>query len=97
MYSYWFILLNMSKKDAGGVPNTFKIFIEKIKFERLRKQCLKNVELDPTLTHFIWNGMDTIQYQIIQGYCEDIAKRIHKREYALVIIDIPHGFNFPNL
>jgi hypothetical protein len=71
-----------------------KAFIEKIKLERLRKQRLRNVELDPTLTHFIWNGLDTIQYQIIQGDCEDIAKLIPKREYALVIADIPHGFNF---
>ena len=34
------------------------------------------------------------QYQIIQGDCEDIAKLIPKREYALVIANIPHGFNF---
>ena len=87
----------MSNKDANGVPNTFKSFIEKIELERLRKQHLRNVELDPTLTHFIWNGLDTIQYQIIQGDCEDIAKLIPKREYALVIAYISHGFNFPDI
>ena len=56
-----------------------------------------NVELDPTLTHLIWNWLDTIQYQIIQGDCEDIAKLIPKREYALVIADIPHAFDFPDI
>ena len=87
----------MSKNDANGVSNTFKSFIEKVKLERLRKKRLRNVELDPTLTHFIWNGLDIIQYQIIQGHCEDIAKLIAKREYALIIVKFPHGFNFPNI
>lgn len=85
------------KKEDNGAPNSFKTFIEKIKIERLRKQCIKNVELDPTLNHFIWNGLDTIQYQVIQGDCEDIAKLVPKRDYALVIADIPHGFNIPNI
>ena len=78
----------------NGVPNTFKSFIEKIKLERLRKHRLRNVELDLTLIHFIWNGLDTIQYQLIEGDFEDIAKIVPKREYALIIVDIPHGFNF---
>ena len=73
-----------------------KVLLKK-KMETLRKQCLRNVELDPTLTHFIWNGLDTIQYQIIQGGCEDIAKLIPKREYALFIANIPHGFKFPDI
>ena len=85
------------KKEDNGAPDSFKNFIEKIKIERLRKQRIKNVELDPTLNHFIWNGLDTIQYQVIQGDCEDIAKLIPKRDYALVIADIPHGFNIPNI
>ena len=77
------------KKEDNGVPDSFKTFIEKIKIERLRKQRIKNVELDPTLNHFIWNGLDTIQYQVIQGDCEDIAKLIPKRDYSLFIADIP--------
>ena len=85
------------RKEDNGAPDSFKTFIEKIKIERLRKQRIKNVELDPTLNHFIWNGLDTIQYQVIQGDCEDIAKLIPKRDYALVIADIPHGFNIPNI
>ena len=85
------------KKDDNGAPTSFITFIEKIKIERLRKQRVKNVELDPTLTHFIWNGLDTIQYQVIQDDCEDIAKLIPKRDYALVIAYIPHGFNIPNI
>jgi len=84
----------MSKKEENGVQNTFKSFIKKIKLERLRKQCLGNPELDPTLNHFIWNGINTIQYQIIQYDCEGIAELIPKREYSLVIAYIPHGFNF---
>ena len=85
------------RKEDNGAPDSFKTFIEKIKIERLRKQRIKNVELDPTLNHFIWNGLETIQYQVIQGDCEDIAKLIPKRDYALVIADIPHGFNTPNI
>ncbi len=85
------------KKDANGAPDSFRSFIEKIKMERLRKQHLSNVELHPSLTHFIWNGLDTVQYQVIQGDCENIAKLIPKRDYALVIADIPHGFNIPNI
>ena len=85
------------RKEDNGALDSFKNFIEKIKIERLRKQRIKNVELDPTLNHFIWNGLDTIQYQVIQGDCEDIAKLIPKRDYALVIADIPHGFNIPNI
>ena len=85
------------RKEDNGAPDSFKTFIEKIKIERLRKQRIKNVELDPTLNHFIWNGLDTIQYQVIQGDCEDIAKLVPKMDYALVIADIPHGFNIPNI
>ena len=85
------------RKDATGSLDSFRTFIEKIKIERLKNQRLRNVELDPTLTHFIWNGLDTFQYQVIQGDCEDIAKLIPKREYSLVIADIPHGFNIPNI
>ena len=81
------------KKDANGAPDSFKTFIEKIKM----KQCLKNVELDPNLTHFIWNGLDTIQYPVIKCDYEGIVKLIPKRGYALVIADIPHGFNIPNI
>ena len=85
------------RKEDNGAPDSFKTFIEKIKIERLRKQRIKNFELDPTLAHFIWNGLDTIQYQVIQGDCEDIAKLIPKRDYSLVIGDIPHGFPIPNI
>ena len=67
------------RKEDNGAPDSFKNFIEKIKIERLRKQRVKNVELDPTLNHFIWNGLDTIQYQVIQGDCEDIAKLVPKK------------------
>ena len=89
--------LKMSKKDGNGVPDTFKSFIEKIKLEKMRKHHLINVELDPTLNHFIWNGLDTIQYQIMPGDFEDIEKIIPKREYALDIADISHGFNLPDI
>ena len=37
LYIYLFNSLNIVKNDANGVSNTFKIFIEKIKLERLRK------------------------------------------------------------
>ena len=62
LYTYIFTSLKMSKKDGNGVPDTFKSFIEKIKVENMRKKRLMNVELDPTLNHYIWNGFDSIQY-----------------------------------
>ena len=65
--------------------------------ERMTKQCISDVELDPSLNHFIWNEIHTIQYQIISGDCEDIAKLIPKSDYSLVIAYIPHGFNIPNI
>ena len=91
-----FILLK-TRKDANGASDSFRTFIEKIKIERLKKHSPRNAELDPTLTHFIWNGLDIIEYQVIQGDCEDISKPIPKRDYSLVIVDIPHGFNIPNI
>ena len=65
--------------------------------ESIRKQRLSDVELDPSLNNFIWNGLHTIKYQIILGDCEDIAKIIPKRDYSLVIVDIPHGFSIPKI
>lgn len=47
-------------KDDNGAPDSFKTFIEKIKIERIKKQRIKNVQLDPSLNHFIWNGLYTI-------------------------------------
>ena len=85
------------KKDANGAPDSFRSFIEKIKMERIRKQCLSDVELDPSLNHFIWNGLHTIQYQIISGDCEDIAKLIPKRELFPSYCRYSSWFNIPNI
>jgi hypothetical protein len=65
-----FISLKMSKKNADGVPETFKSFIQKIKFERKRRRHAQIVKLDDTLDHYIWNGLDTVQYKDILGDCE---------------------------
>lgn len=62
-----------------------KTSLKKIKLERLRKQHLRNVELDPTLTHFIWNKLDNMQHQIIQCDCEDITKLIPKENMPLLL------------
>ena len=50
----------MTKKDA--IPETFKGYIQKMKFERERRKRLENVQLDDSLDHYIWNGLSTIQY-----------------------------------
>ena len=71
------------KKDANGAPNSFRSFIEKIKMERMRKKHLSDVELDLGLNHFIWNGLHTIQYQIISDDCEGIPKVIPNCRYSL--------------
>jgi ribosomal protein L2 len=87
----------MSKKNADGVPETFKSFIQKSKFDRERRRHVQNVQLDDTLDHYIWNGIDTIQYKVILGDCEKLASIASKKEYSLVIADIPHGYNIQNI
>jgi hypothetical protein len=69
----------MPKKNADGVPETFKSFIQKAKFERERRRRVQTVELDDTLDHYIWNGLDTVQYKVILGDCEQIANIVPKK------------------
>ena len=57
----------MPKKNANGVPKTFKIFIQKAKFERERRRHVQTVEIDNTLDHYIWNGLNIVQYKVILG------------------------------
>ena len=92
-----FVSLNMSKKNIVGVPETFKSYIKKAKFERERRWRVQNVGLDDTLDHYIWNGLDTVQYKVILGDCKKIANLVPKKEYSLVITYIPHGYNIQNI
>jgi hypothetical protein len=55
-----FVSLKMPKKNSDGVPKTIKSFIQKNKFERERRRCARNVELDDTLDHYIWNEFDNV-------------------------------------
>jgi hypothetical protein len=87
----------MSKKNADGVPETFKSFIQKAKFERERRRHVQNVQLDDTLDHYIWNEIDTIPYKVILGDCKKLASIVPKKEYSLIIADIPHGYNIQNI
>jgi hypothetical protein len=80
----------VQRRIADGVPETFKRFIQKSKFERERSRRVQNVELDDTLDHYIWNGLDIVQYKVIVGDCEQLANIVPKKEYSLVIADIPH-------
>lgn len=80
----------MRKKDA--IPDTFKGCIQKMKFERERRKRLENVQLDDSLDHYIWNAIGIVQYQVILGDSEKIANLVPKKEYSLVIADIPHGY-----
>ena len=85
----------MPKRGTNGVPESFKIHVQGAQIERQRRR-LSNIELDYTLDHYIWNGLDTVQYmkyRVILGDCADIANLVPKKEYALVIVDIPHGYN----
>ena len=81
----------MPKKRS--VLDSFKIHIQRAKIERQRRKRLANVELDDTLDNHVWNGMDTVQYKVIFGNCANIANLVPKKEYSLVIADIPHGYN----
>jgi hypothetical protein len=87
----------MPKKNADGVPEIVKSFIQKTMFERERRRCVQNVQLDDTLDHYIWNGLDTVQYKLILSDCEKLASIFPKKEYSLVIADISHGYNIPNI
>jgi len=88
--------LKMPKRGIDGVPPSFKIHIQRARIERQRRQFLANVELDDTLDNYVWNGLNTVQYKVILGDCEDIANLVPKKEYSLVIADIPHGYNIQN-
>jgi hypothetical protein len=69
----------MSKRNADGVPKTFKSLIQKSKFERKRRRHVQNVELDDTLDHYIWNGLDIVKYKVIIGDCEQIANIVPEK------------------
>jgi hypothetical protein len=69
----------MPNKNADGVPETFKSFIKKTKFERERRRRVQNVQLDDTLDQYIWNGFDTIKYKVILGDCEQLANIVPKK------------------
>ena len=90
-----FFSLKMTKKDA--IPKTFKGYIIKMKFERESRKHIENVQLDDSLDHYIWNGLNILQYQVIFGDCENIVNLVPKKEYSLVIIDIPHGYNIQDI
>jgi hypothetical protein len=92
-----FVSLNIPKKNADGVPKTFKFFIQKVKFERERRRRVQNVQLDDTFDHYIWNGLNIVQYKVILGDCEQLANIVPKKKYSLVIADIPHGYNIQNI
>jgi hypothetical protein len=86
-----FVSLKMPNKSAYGVPETFKSFIQKSKFERERRKHVRTFELDDTLDHYIWNGLDIVHYKVILGDCEQITNIVTKKGYSLVIVDIPHS------
>ena len=85
----------MPKKSS--ILESFKIHIQRAKIERKRRQHLTNVELDDTLDNHVWNGLDTVQYEVIVGDCANIANIVPKKEYSLVIAYIPHGYNIKNI
>jgi hypothetical protein len=87
----------MPKKNAVRVPETFKKIIQTPKFERERRRHVQNVQLDETLDHYIWNGLNTFQYKVILGDFEKIASISPKKEYFIVIADISHGYNIQNI
>ena len=68
----------MPKKSK--IPKSFKIHIQREKIKRQRMQRIANVELDDTLDHHIWNGLDTMQYKEIIGDSANIENRVHKKE-----------------
>ena len=83
----------MPKRGTDGVPESFKIHIQRTKIERKRRQHFANVELDDTLDNYIWNELHTMQYKFSIGNCENIANLVSKNVYSLVIADIHHGYN----
>ena len=43
-------------------------------------QRIANVELDDTLDHHAWNGLDAMQYKEIIGDSANIENIVHKKE-----------------
>jgi hypothetical protein len=41
----------MSKRNTDGVLETFKSYIQREKFERQKRECLQNVQLDDMHNH----------------------------------------------
>jgi hypothetical protein len=78
----------MPKKNAYEVHETFKSFIQKTKFERERRRCVQIVELDDTLDHCIWNGINIVQYKVILGYCEQTTNIVPKKNTQLMWISL---------
>jgi hypothetical protein len=74
-----------------------KVLFKKTKFERERRRHVQNVQLDKTLDHYNWNGLDTVQYEVILGDFEQLANIVPKKKYSLVIVNIPHGYNIENI
>ena len=68
-----------------------------MKFEGYMRKRLENVQLDDGPDHYIWNGLSTTQYQVILGDYENIVNHVPKKEYSLVIVDIPHGYNIQDI
>ena len=85
----------MSKKSL--IPESFKIHIQIAKIEWQIRKHLANIELDDTIDNHVWNGMDTVQYKVIVGDYANIANLVPKKEYSLVIANIPHGDNIKNI
>ena len=86
----------MPKRGTYGVQESYKIHIQRAKIKRQRRQLLANVELYDTLDHYIWNGIDTVQYKVSLGDYANIEKIVPKKNYTLVIVDIPCGYHIRN-
>ena len=91
------LVFSLKMTNKYTITKTFKGYIQKMKFERERRKCLENIQLDDSLDHYIWNGLNTIQYQVILGDCENIVNLVPKDEYSLVIANIPHSYNIQDI
>eukprot|EP01018_Ginkgo_biloba_P016132 Gb_14868 [translate_table: standard] len=91
---YFIAFRNVKTKKKGEnfpVPESFKAHIERAKMERSRRVRLSSIDYDDSLHHYVWDTLHTVSYAIYNGDCEQLDSLVPRKEYSLVIADIPHG------
>ena len=86
-----------AKEECRWSTWNLQKFYSKIQVWKRKKETCSNCWTCDTLDHYIWNGLNTVQYKLILGDCEKLTSIVPKNEYSLFIADILHGYNIANI